>query len=55
MDTRSALASAVGSIVYSLPPARTVVENGTQYNYCGGVYYQPMCSGSTVTYVVVNP
>jgi hypothetical protein len=49
-------AAAVGSIVYSLPPACTVmVENGTQYNYCGGVYYQPMYSGSTVTYVVVNP
>ena len=49
-------AAAVGSIVYSLPPTCTVmVENGTQYNYCGGVYYQPMYSGSTVTYVVVNP
>ena len=49
-------AAAVGSIVYSLPPACTVVvENGTQYNYCGGVYYQPMYSGSTVSYVVVNP
>lgn len=32
-----------------------VVENGTQYNYCGGVYYQPIHSGSTVSYVVVNP
>ena len=49
-------AAAVGSIVYSLPPScSAVVENGVQYNYCGGVYYQPTYSGSTVTYVVVNP
>jgi hypothetical protein len=49
-------AAAVGSIVYSLPPScSVVVENGVQYNYCGGVYYQPMYSGSTVSYVVVNP
>jgi len=49
-------AAAIGSIVYSLPPSCTVVvENGVQYNYCGGVYYQPMYSGSTVSYVVVNP
>ena len=48
-------AAAIGSIVYSLPPAcSAVVVNGFTYQNCGGTWYQPQYTGSQVSYVVVN-
>ncbi|MFI5183680.1 MAG: DUF6515 family protein [Vicinamibacteria bacterium] len=45
----------VGAIVATLPPScTTIMANGFAYQNCGGVYYQPRYSGSSVTYVVVN-
>ena len=45
----------VGAIVSSLPPnCTTIIVNGLAYQSCGGTYYQPRYSGSTVTYVVVT-
>ena len=47
-------AAIVGSIIYSLPPACTVVYvNGFTYQDCGTVWYQPQFVGTTTTYVVV--
>jgi hypothetical protein len=44
----------VGAIVASLPPnCTTLIVNGLAYQNCGGTYYQPRYSGSTVTYIVV--
>ena len=49
-------AAVVGSIVNSLPPScSTVIVNGLAYQQCGSTWYQPQISGSTTTYVVVNP
>lgn len=45
----------VGAIVSSLPPnCTTIIVNGLAYQSCGGTYYQPRYSGSTVTYIVVT-
>ena len=45
----------VGAIVASLPPnCTTIIANGFAYQNCGGTYYQPRYSGSSVTYVVVS-
>jgi len=50
-----ATAIVVGAVVASLPPnCTTIVVNGFAYQNCGGTYYQPRYSGSSVTYVVVN-
>jgi hypothetical protein len=49
-------AAVVGSIVYSLPPACSmVVVNGISYQNCGSTWYQPQYMGTQVSYVVVNP
>lgn len=49
-------AAVVGSVVYTLPPSCTiVVVNGFSYQQCGTVWYQPQISGSSTTYIVVNP
>ena len=49
-------AAVVGSIVHSLPPScSTVIVNGFAYQQCGSTWYQPQLSGTTTTYVVVNP
>jgi hypothetical protein len=49
-------AAVVGSIVHSVPPScSTVVVNGLAYQQCGSTWYQPQFSGTTTTYVVVNP
>lgn len=49
-------AAVVGSIVNSLPPScSTVVVNGLAYQQCGSSWYQPQFSGTSTTYVVVNP
>jgi hypothetical protein len=37
-----------------LPRAAASLLALTSYYYCGGVYYQPVYQGSTVTYVVVT-
>jgi hypothetical protein len=50
-----ATAIVVGAIVSSLPPScTTIIANGFAYQNCGGTYYQPRYSGSSVTYVVVS-
>ena len=42
------------NIVASLPPnCTTIIVNGLAYQNCGGTYYQPRYSGTTVTYIVV--
>lgn len=49
-------AAVVVSIVNTLPPnCATVVVNGFAYRQCGSTWYQPQISGSTTTYIVVNP
>ena len=49
-------AAVVGSIVHSVPPScSTVVVNGLTYSQCGSTWYQPQFSGTSTTYVVVNP
>jgi hypothetical protein len=49
-------AAVVGSIVNSVPPSCTsVIVNGLAYQQCGSTWYQPQISGSSTTYVVVNP
>jgi hypothetical protein len=54
--TAAVTAAAIGSVVYSLPSScSTVVVSGMAYQECGGSYYQPQISGSSTTYVVVNP
>jgi len=51
-----ATAAIVGSIVASIPPScTTVMVNGFAYRQCGNTWYQPQISGSSTTYVVVNP
>jgi hypothetical protein len=46
----------VGSIVHSVPPScSAVVVNGLTYQQCGSTWYQPQFSGTSTTYVVVNP
>jgi hypothetical protein len=48
-------AAAVGSMIYSLPPACAPYPyGGYTYYSCNGVWYQPRYQGTTVTYVVVN-
>jgi hypothetical protein len=44
--------AAVGSMMYSLPPACSPYRG--PYYYCGGVYYEPQYQGDKVVYVVVN-
>jgi hypothetical protein len=54
--TVAATAVVVGSIVSTLPPnCTTIVANGISYRQCGSTWYQPQISGSSTTYVVVNP
>lgn len=54
--TAMVTAAVVGSIVQALPPSCTaVVVNGLGYQQCGSAWYQPQFSGTTTTYVVVNP
>jgi len=49
-------AAVVGSIVHSVPPSCTsVIVNGLAYQQCGSTWYQPQFSGTSTTYVVVNP
>jgi hypothetical protein len=49
-------AAAIGSVVYTLPPACTVVYVGEDaYNQCDGTWYRPQFEGTTTTYVVVSP
>ena len=49
-----ATAAVIGSIVYSLPPAcSVVVMNGLTYQHCGSTWYQPQFVGTSTTYVVV--
>ena len=50
--TAAITSAAIGSMIYSLPPACSPYR--TNYYYCNGVYYEPRYQGSTVTYVVVN-
>ena len=52
----TATAIAVGSLVRTLPPScTTMVVDGVSYSRCGGTWYLPQYSGTTVQYVVVNP
>jgi hypothetical protein len=54
--TAMVTAAVIGSIVNTLPAGcTTVVVNGFSYRQCGSTWYQPQLSGSTTTYVVVNP
>ena len=49
-------AAVVGSIVHSVPPScSSVIVNGLAYQHCGSTWYQPQFSGTTTTYIVVNP
>jgi hypothetical protein len=49
-------AAVVGSIVNTLPPScSAVVVNQVTYQQCGSTWYQPQFSGTSTTYVVVNP
>jgi hypothetical protein len=51
-------AAVIGSIVNAsaMPPGcTTVVQNGYAYQRCGNTWYQPQMSGSSTTYIVVNP
>jgi len=56
--TAMVTAAVVGSIV-DRPPANagcvTQIVNGLSYTQCGSTWYQPQFSGTTTTYVVVNP
>lgn len=48
-------AAAVGSMIYSLPPACAPYPYMSYTYYsCGGVYYEPRYQGDTVVYVVVD-
>jgi hypothetical protein len=54
--TAAVTAAAIGSIVNSIPPSCTsVVVNQVTYQQCGDTWYQPQFSGTSTTYVVVNP
>jgi len=47
--------AAIGSVVYTLPPScTTTVVNGVSYSNCGGVWYEPQFSGTSVEYIVVT-
>jgi hypothetical protein len=47
-------AAVIGTRVYTLPPACTVVIiNGLSYQQCGSTWYQPQFVGTTTAYVVV--
>ena len=49
-------AAVIGSIVNTLPSGcQTVIINGFAYQQCGSTWYQPQISGSSTTYVVINP
>ena len=49
-------AAAIGSVVYTLPPACSIVYVGEDaYNECDGTWYRPQFEGTTTTYVVVAP
>ena len=51
----TATAMVIGSMVRTLPPScSTVVVDGVSYSQCGGTWYLPQYSGTTVQYVVVN-
>ena len=54
--TAVATAAVVGTIV-DRPPAGCVTQviNGLAYQQCGNTWYQPQMSGTTTTYLVVNP
>jgi hypothetical protein len=53
IGTAAAVTSAaIGSMIYSLPPACSPYQGS--YYYCGGVYYQPQYQGDKVVYVVVQ-
>lgn len=46
--------AAIGSVVYSLPAAcSVVVVNGISYQQCGSTWYEPQFAGTSVSYVVV--
>jgi hypothetical protein len=54
--TAMVTAAVVGSIVNTVPPGcSTVIVNGFAYQQCGSTWYQPQISGSSTTYIVVNP
>lgn len=57
VGTAAAITSAaIGSTVYSLPPAcGTMYSGGVMYYSCDGNYYLPTYQGSTVVYQVVAP
>ena len=47
--------AALGSVVYSLPAACSVVAvNGISYQHCGSTWYEPQFAGTSVSYVVVE-
>jgi hypothetical protein len=52
-------AYAVGTVIsattYSSMSCSKVIVNGITYSQCGSTWYQPVYSGSDVTYVVINP
>lgn len=50
-----ATAMVIGAIVRTLPPnCQTIVVDGVGYKQCGGNWYAPQYSGSSVTYVVIT-
>jgi hypothetical protein len=54
--TAMVTAAVVGSIVNTVPSGcSTVIVNGFAYQQCGSTWYQPQMSGSSTTYIVVNP
>ena len=45
-----------GTVVTTLPSGcTTAIINGISYHQCGGVYYRPQYSGTSVVYVVATP
>ncbi|QHE92491.1 hypothetical protein [Pandoraea fibrosis] len=47
-------AAIIGSTVASIPPSCvSTVVNNVAYQHCGGTWYQPVYSGTTVQFVVV--
>jgi hypothetical protein len=56
VGTAAAVTSAaIGSMMYSLPPACSPRPyGGMTYYYCGGAWYAPQYQGDQVVYVVVN-
>jgi hypothetical protein len=54
--TAMVTAAVIGSMVNTLPTGcSTVIVNGFAYQQCGSTWYQPQMSGSSTTYVVINP